>query len=170
MKRTFLLIAFLALGATFSFAQDKYGHLNFGNLIALMPETKAADAAIETFQKDLVAQGEKMAEDFRNKYAKLVSDDQAGTLTPKQAQEKAAVLEKEQQSILAFEQEVVQKVQAKRQELLKPIIDKAQAAIKTVAEQNGFAMIFDSSVFNSILFAENTEGVMPLVKAQLGIQ
>ena len=170
MKKTFLFICLIAFGATYSFAQDKYGHLNFGNLISLMPETKAADASIEAFQKDLVTKGEKMAEDFRNKYAKLVSDDQAGIITPKQAQEQAAVLEKEQQSILAYEQEVVGKVQAKRQELLKPILEKAQAAIKAVAEENGFAMIFDSSVFNSILFAEDTEGVMPLVKAKLGIQ
>ena len=156
-------------GSAYLYGQ-KYGHCNLGGLIAQMPETKAADSELETFQKQLVAKGEEMATKFQQNYAAFVKDAQEGILTPKQQQERQGALQQEQQAILQYEQEITQKVNEKREELLKPLFDKATEAIKAVAKENGYVMIFDTSVFNAVLFATDTEDVLPLVKAKLGLK
>lgn len=166
--RKFAILAFLMItSATVGMAQ-KYGHLNFGTLLAAMPETKAADQQLADFQKQLVAKGEKMAAEFQKKVEDFYKNQQ--TMTPVQATELQKKLEGEQQSILAYEQEIVQKINGKREELLKPIIDKAQKAIDEVAKEQGFTMIFDSSMFNTILFAEESVDVMVFVAAKLGLE
>ncbi|KAA3640713.1 MAG: OmpH family outer membrane protein [Bacteroidetes bacterium] len=166
MKRLGILITVILMSATMGMAQ-KYGHLNFGNLLSSMPETKAADANLESYQKQLVAKGEKMATDFQTKVNNYVNN--AQTMSPVQARETEEALEKERQSILAYEQEVIQKVNNKRAELLQPIVEKAEKAIADVAKEQGYTMIFDSSIFNALLYAGEAEDVMPFVAAKLGL-
>ena len=54
--------------------------------------------------------------------------------------------------------------------LLKPLLDRAEAAIKTVAKENGYSYIFDSSKGGAVLYSPESEDVLPLVKAKLGIK
>ncbi len=168
MKRITFLLAFCLLAAGPAMAQ-KYGHLNFGNLLSLMPETQAADTSLEAYRKQLVAKGEDMATKFKTNYEKLVEDVQAKTLAPKVQEAREAALAKEQQDIMAYEQEMSQKLQLKRQELLKPIVEKAEKAIQDVAKENGYQFIFDTSTFNAVLFVRESDDIMPLVKAKLGM-
>lgn len=159
----------LSIGITSAMAQTKYGHINFNGLVAQMTDTKAADSQLEAFQKQLVSKGEEMAKAFQGKVEKFRQDIQGGGVTPKVQQEREAALGKERDGILKYEQEVQQKLGAKRQELLQPIVEKAQKAIEEYAKANGYGMIFDTSVFNSVLFAQETEDLMPALKAKLGI-
>lgn len=169
MKKIFLLFSFTTLAVLASPAQ-KYGHLNFGLLVSGLPEVKAADAELEAYQKQLTAKGEEMAKTWQEKAQAFAQKAQSGEMAPVEQQKQQAALEKEREEILGYEQEINDKMQQKRQELLKPIIDKAEAAIKEVAQENGYLMIFDTSVFNSILFAQDTDDVLQLVKAKLGIE
>ena len=57
-----------------------------------------------------------------------------------------------------------------RNEMLKPIVARAQTAIDEVAKENGYVMVFDTSIFGAIMYAKDTEDIMPLVKAKLGIE
>lgn len=168
MKKSLILFSFLLSGFFHAGAQQ-YAHLNFGNLISLMPETEAANAELEAFQKQLVAEGEKMAEQFQKDYGEFVVAVQGGDLAPKDQQLRQQQLQKKQQEIQAYEQKVIQDVQAKRDELLGPIIDKAQKAIGEVAKEKGYKMVFDTSSFNSVLFAQDSLDILELVKAKLGI-
>lgn len=164
-----LLIAFVLVGAlTTSYAQ-KYGHLNFGNMLSLLPQTKTADEQLEAFQKGLVSKGELMAAEFKGNVAKYIAESQTGTMSPKIQQERQAALEKEQEAIKAYEAEVEQQVNAKREELLKPIVDLLEKTIQEVAKENGFTLVFDTGSFNAILHARDTDDLMPLVKKKLGI-
>ena len=61
-------------------------------------------------------------------------------------------------------------VEVKRQELLGPIIKKAKDAVTTVAKEKGYQLVFDSSIFGTILFAEDTTDLLPMVKVHLGIE
>jgi len=167
MMRQFLLLsAFLLIGAG-SVGAQKYGHLNFGNLISSLEATKAADSKLEAYQQQLVAKGETMAKEWQKKAQEFAKKAQAGELPPVKQKERQEALEKERAKILEYEQEVSQKVQQKRQELLEPIIAKAENAIDAVAEENGYEMIFDTSTFNAVLFAKESDNVMELVKAKL---
>lgn len=169
MKKIFFIV-FLFAAVSFQVDAQKYGHLNFGNLVAAMPDTKNADAQLETYQKDLVNKGENMVKAFQEKYGKFVSDVQSGALAPKDQQTRQMALQKEQQTIVEYENEVIQKVQDKREELLKPIIDKAQKAIDDYAKANGYTMIFDTSVFNAVLFVQDGDDLMDEIKAKLGLE
>jgi outer membrane protein len=92
---------------------------------------------------------------------------QGGNLAPIRQQEKEQALEADREKIIELQQSVQQKVQAKRQELLEPIVNKVEDAINSVAKENSYMMIFDTSVFNAILFAQDSDDVTELVKAKL---
>ncbi|MDX1942860.1 MAG: OmpH family outer membrane protein [Saprospiraceae bacterium] len=160
-----LMLLLLAIGAS----AQKYGHLNFGNLIALMPETKAADEELKKLQADLVAKGEVMAKAFQDKYVQALKDVQSGALSPLQQQQLQDTLEKQRQEITAYEQQITQELQKKREERLQPIVEKAEKAIAEVAKANGYVLVFDTSIFNAILFAQETDDIMPLLKTKLGL-
>lgn len=166
-KFLFAFLMVILSGATAS--AQKYGHLNFGNLITLMPETKDADTQLEAFQKELVAKGEEMASQFQVKYNKFVADVQSGTLSPVQQQEQQQALQKEQQDIINYEQEMQQKITEKRGELLQPIVEKAEKAIGEVAKEAGYTLVFDTSSFNVLLFAQDSDDLLPIVKTKLGL-
>jgi outer membrane protein len=167
IKIGFLLCAF-ALMMTNQVIAQKYGHLNSGNLLEILPEVSAADAELAALQKQMVAKGEGMAKALDTKIQAYVKQVQEKTLSPVQQQGKETALEGERQEILKYEQELTQTIQKKREELLSPILDKVNKAITEVGKENGYSMIFDISI-GSILFAEDTDDVMPLVKAKLGL-
>jgi len=169
MKKFTILAALLVMSITLAQAQ-KYGHLNFGNLISRMPETTAADAELKTYQEQLVAKGEEMAANFQAEATKFVQAAQAGNLSPQQQQTQQQALEAKQKEIAAYEQEVIQKVQTKRAELLGPIVQKAEEAVQAIAKENGYVMVFDTSEFNAILFAKDADDLYQLVAARLGIK
>jgi len=166
MKKLSLLVLVLLLTTTVSIAQ-KYGHINFGNLISAIPDTKAADIELEKFQQQLVTKGQNMAIAFEAKVDDYLQ--KAKTLTPVVAKGIETELEKERQTILGYEQEVQVKLNQKRAELLDPIVKKAQNAVNEVAKERNYIMVFDTSIFNAILYAQESEDIMVFVAAKLGI-
>lgn len=164
-------IFFLALifGASLS-AQNaaKYGHMNLGNLLELMPDTKKANDDLKVFADRLTAIDDSLGRALQSAAETLQREYDAGNLTPIQAQQRQAELQKQQEFLQKFEQEAQQKVGAKREELLGPILQKVDDAIRAVAKEHGFVMIFDTSS-GAMLFAADNEDVTALVKSKLGI-
>ncbi|PSR14357.1 MAG: hypothetical protein DA408_19060 [Bacteroidetes bacterium] len=169
MRNFLLFSAFLLIGLT-SIQAQRYGHLNLGNLISVMPEAVAANDSLKMIQEAMVAKGEEMAAQFKQDYIKFATDVKAGNLTPKVQQEQEESLSKRQQELGSLEQIIGQAIEQKRNELLAPILERAQDAIKAVAQENGYQFVFDTSIFGAIMFAEESEDLMPLVKAKLGIK
>lgn len=159
----FLLTSVLAL----PLGAQKYGHLNFANLLSEMPGTKAAEAELETYNKDLVAKGEQMVADLQARVAEVQG--QMDELPPVRLAELRAELAQQRDAIGAYEMQVQRDLETKRQELLGPLIQQARDAIDAVAERGGYAFVFDTSLFNTVLFAEEADDLMALVKAELGM-
>lgn len=161
----------LMLGAANLSAQAplKYGHMNLGNLLEALPETKKANEDLKAFTDKLTAKDDSLTKAFQQEVNQYQADYQAGKLPPIQAQELETQLQKKQQAIQQFEQEAQQTVAAKREELLKPILEKIDVAIKAVAGEGGYQMIFDTSS-GVALFANTTDDVTASVKKKLGIQ
>lgn len=164
------LIAIIAFGfiSTNSFAQ-KFGYLNLGNLVVQMPETKQADEALKVYQEGLIKKGEDMAKAFETSYTLFAKKYQEGGMTPKQAQEAEGKLGVERDAIAKYEQEVYNKIGQKRQELMSPILKKIETAINAIGDENGYTFIFDASMSNTILFAQDGDDVEALVKTKLGM-
>lgn len=169
MKKTIFLLAFVALATVSSFAQ-KYGHLNFGELISAMPETEVANTSLKGFQDGLIAAGEERAKKFQEKYVAFTQRVRGGDMTRAQQEAAQGELEKEQAELQGLEEEIEEKINARRSQLLEPIITKAEAAIKEFSKENGYLMVFDTSVFNAVLFAGESDDLMAQIKAKLGIK
>ena len=166
MKRTILTICFVALGLCTVKAQDKLGYINSNELLSIMPESVAMQDELQSYAKGLEsslgamqAEGEKKLADYQQNEA---------TMSELVKQDKIRELENIQQRILEFQQNAQESLSAKEQEVITPILDKARKAIDEVAKEGNFTYIFDASTGN-ILYANENENILPLVKAKLGL-
>jgi outer membrane protein len=154
---------------TFALKAQKFGHLNSGNLLVQMPETKGADAKLKVFQDSLIAIGEEKAKKLEQEFNAFVLAYREGNIPPAAAQKKQAEFQQKEAELADLEEEIMGQVAAKREELIAPIIEKVQAAINEIGKEAGYTMIFDTSIFNTILFAQDSDDIEPLVKAKLGL-
>lgn len=166
--KNWLPLVVFALVSTTMTAQTKFGHLNSGNLLEMLPEVKTANDGLKLFGDKLSLRRDSMALAFQEQVLAYQTAAQGGTLTGIQQQTKEAELQKMQESGQQFETVIQQLVQAKREELLKPILDKVDIAIKAVGKEGGYLYIFDTST-GATLYALETEDVLPKVKAKLGL-
>jgi outer membrane protein len=167
----FCLLFSLVTGISSVAAQDqpKYGHMNLGNLLEALPETKKANDDLKIFTDKLSAKDDSLQKSFQVEVKGYQDSLAAQIMPPIVAQKREAELQKKQQFIQQFEQEAQQTVSGKRDELLKPILAKIDVAIKAVAAESKYLMIFDTST-GVALFANTADDVTALVKKKLGIQ
>ncbi len=169
MKKILLAVSLFTLFLGMQLSAQKYGHLNSGNLLQTLPQVKTADAQMKTFQEGLMKKGEEMAKAFEQKFQVYAAKVQNGELSQIQRKQQEEALEKERNQIMTYEEEAAEQVATKREELLKPILEKVDAAIQAVGKENGYLMIFDTSIPNVILFVRDMDDVEPLVRKKLGI-
>ncbi|MEM8582960.1 MAG: OmpH family outer membrane protein [Bacteroidota bacterium] len=167
MKKLFFFCCLLALAL--SVQAQRYGHLNFSALLAQMPESAAAEAELQTLNDQLVAQGEEKLQELEASAQEFQAAQASDEFSPNQLRLMAEGVEAKRQGLLGFEQEAAQRLEQRRAELLEPVVVKAQQAVEAVAEANGFLMVFDTGVFNAVLYAEESEDLMDMVKENLGI-
>ena len=164
-KISSLLIVMIAVVAsTFAQKTNKLGYLNSSELISLMPESAKADSAVAKYAGELDA----LAQQMYTEYQKKTMDAQAKSKT--MTEEQLDVVGKElgdlEKRITDFQQSAQDKIESKKDKLYAPILQKANEAIKTIAKANGYNYIFDTAA-GSVLFADESDDIMPLVKAHL---
>lgn len=167
MKR-FLLAAFLVFSVVVTGFSQQYGHVNFGNLLSQMPNTKTAETSLEAYNQEQIAEGERLVKELEKDFMEVqaIVDD----IPPIKLREYEAKFQQRQQDILKYEQQISVNLEKKRQELLGPLIKQARDAIDAVAKEKGLKMVFDSSLFNALLFTDESTDLLPAVKAKLGIE
>ena len=165
MKKIILLAILTALNVSL-IAQNKLGYIDSQELLMLMPERNSAEKEVQEFAKSLEAQLTSMTAEYQQSVQNYQTNEASFTDLVKQ--DKIAEITGLEQRIQAFQQNAQQSIVAKEQELLGPILDKARNAIEEVAEEGGFTYIFDKSI-GSIVFAKESENVLPLVKKKLGL-
>jgi outer membrane protein len=166
MKKVLLSMSILLVGMS-AIAQTKIGYINSQEIVSLMPETKKANAEVETYQKTFVDQIKTMQTELESKYKAY----QAGAKTMSDAIKdvKEKELQDLQGRIGSFEQTAKEKIDDKVSELIAPINDKAQKAIEAVAKEKGYNYILDSSA-GGLLYATPSDNIIDAVKAKLGIK
>ena len=147
---------------------QKVGHVHFLQLLSQLPEIAVADSLLGVFQQGLQMKGDSMLTTLQTDYQAYVKEAQSGTLSQIQAQTKEAALQKQQQALQEFEQASQQLILAQRQSLYDPILNKVDAAIKEVGREEGYQMIFDSSV-QAMVYTSGAEDIMLKVMAKLGL-
>lgn len=166
----FLAVVVLVIGCTFSSkAQNpvKIGYIDFNALLAVMPGIDSVKIKLQSYQKTLTDQMDAMKAEFENKYQDYQS--QASSMSELIKQTKEKELTDLQGRIDAFQQKASQDLQAKQQELVAPFIDKAKAAVKDVAKEQKFTYVMNA-IEDVIIYKEESDDIMTLVKKKLGIQ
>ena len=161
-----ILITFLSIVAFNSNAQNKFGHLDSQELLLLMPERKAAENSIADFAKTLEAQLSAMSAEYQQGLQEYQANE--ANYNDLVKKDKEAEILGLQQRIQTFQQDAQQSLAAKEQELLEPVLSKARKAIEEVAKEGKYTYIFDKTG-GTILYANESEDVLPLVKKKLGL-
>jgi outer membrane protein len=160
----FLLFFFLQT----SLVAQKFGHLDSQRFMAEMPAAIKADKDLIVYRDKLLAATNQLQKDLDTRANAFAADYEAGKFTKTQAEDKYALLEKEQLSIFQRREEDETKLLKKREELFLPVFDQLEKAIKAVGKEQHFTFIFDSSLYNAILYKDCID-VTAAVKKKMGL-
>ena len=163
----FAVIVLLFSGMTAMAQTLKFGHIDSGALIQMMPQTKSADSTLKRFGESLDGQLKAMTAEYQTKLQSYQS--KADSLPDAILATKEKELTDLGQRIQDFQQTAQESIQSKKQEIYGPILKKAEDAIKEIAKEKSYSYIFDTSL-GSVIFAQEGDNIMPLVKAKLGIK
>ena len=138
-----LFVAALAILSLTAGAQAKFAHVNFSELVQLMPEADKARATMAASSKEAQETYQAMADEFNSKYQQYQQKAETWPASTRTAKEKE--LTDIQQRIAEFEQNVQAELQQQQQQLMAPIYQKAQDTINELAKKAGYIFVFDKS-------------------------
>lgn len=153
-------------GSITTLAAQKFGYVNSAAILAELPAVRAAEADLEALQKQLQKRGQDMVQQFQADVKVLEDKVAAGTMSPQEQQTEGGKLQKRQEEIGKFEQDMRSQLENKRNGLLEPIYDKVNVAIESIAKEQGYQLIFDQQV---LLYGEEVLDVTAAVKTKLGM-
>ena len=169
MKKTFLFTLIIFSTITFrSGAQTlKFGHIDSGALIQMLPQTKQADSTLKRFAETLDSQLKGMTTEYQGKLQQYQS--KVDSLPEAIRNYKEKELSDLGQRIQDFQQSAQESIQKKKEEIYGPILKKAEDAIKEIAKEKSYSYIFDTSL-GSVIYAQDSDNIMALVKTKLGLK
>jgi outer membrane protein len=169
MKKTifFAILVFSVISFQSTAQTLKFGHIDSGALIQLMPQTKQADSTLKRFGESLDSQLKGMTAEYQNKLQSYQS--KADSLPDAIRATKEKELTDLGQRIQDFQQTAQESIQKKKEEIYGPILKKAEDAIKEIAKEKSYSYIFDTSL-GSVIYAQESDNIMTLVKAKLGLK
>lgn len=145
----------------------KFGHVDFGKLIELMPGQDTVKTAMTKYAQTLQDQYTSMQTELQTKIDEYTRAKETMSAIIKQTKEKE--IGDLQSRMEAFQQSAQQDLSDQETKLTTPFIEKAKKAISDVAKEGGYTYIFNN-VEGFLLYTDGGEDVMPLVKKKLGIQ
>lgn len=171
MKKLFVFVFTIALIISVQSVQAqtkiKLGHIDSNELMSMMPGRDSAQKVLEAYAKSLEDQLKVMSGEFETKYQDYQAHEKDYLEPIKQAKQKELV--DLQNRITDFQTQAQDLLSEKEAELVQPLIDKAKKAIADVAIEKGYTYIFDIGV-GALLYYQDSDDIMPFVKAKLGIQ
>lgn len=167
MKKFLIIIAAALLSFTTGYAQKaKFGHVDYGEIMKVMPGIDTAQQALIEYQQELEAVGKQMADEFKTKqaeYANLANTTTSSAILKVKEDELTKLYTRLQDFVSSSEADM----QRKQLELLQPFQDRLLAAIKKVAEANKYTYVFDVTL---CAFHNDADDLTAAVKAELGIK
>lgn len=147
---------------------QKYAYVTSGAILEKMPEMEQMKSNLEGYQAQLQKKGQQMLQEFQTQQADAAAKKERGELSPVQEQKILEELQKKQDELLNYEQEMQNMLLTKQEELLKPILERVNTAIQDISKEDQYTMVFDMSS-GAVLFADSTSDITPKVKLKLGI-
>jgi outer membrane protein len=162
-----VLFAAMALVTMTGFAQPKFAHVNFTELVQLMPEADKAREAMNASQKEASETFQSMYEEYQTKMQQY--QQKASTWTQAIRESKEKELADIQQRIQEFEQNVQQELANQQQQLFAPIQKKAQETVDKLAKAGHYIYVFEVSQLLYFDPSQSTD-LTPAARKALGIK
>ena len=140
MKKIFAIAAMALM--TIAASAQKIGHVNFTELVQLVPEADEARATLQAVSKEADETLQSFYEEYQTKLNQYQQKQSSWTPAIKEAKEKE--LMDIQQRLQENQQTFQQEIQAKQNELMAPIYDKVQETLKKLATEQGITVLFDT--------------------------
>ncbi|MBD5218162.1 MAG: OmpH family outer membrane protein [Bacteroidales bacterium] len=167
MLKKILVAVALALPMFASAQTLKVGLVDINEVLAAMPETKAAQTKLEEAQKRYEAEYQKLGEEFQKKYEE-VANMKADEL-PAIKERKTRELQEFQQKISQFEQQVQTSMAQMQEAELAPIYQKINTAIEAVGKEGNFSLMQMNNPQIVLFYQDPVVNATPLVKQKLGL-
>lgn len=166
MKKLVAMVLLLAPVCVFA---QKFGHIDSGSIIQLMPEYTQAQNELQTLQKQYQDEFNYLQEELTKK-----NDDyqaQASTLPDNIKQRREQELEELYAKMQQFAQDSQMNLEKASREKMNDITTKVLKAIQSVGDEGGYTCIFDSAdgVIPYISTTATTD-VTEQVKSKLGVK
>ncbi|HEY9113684.1 MAG TPA: OmpH family outer membrane protein [Bacteroidales bacterium] len=167
-KKLVALFALVVLVSSTGFSQAplKLGYIDSNEILAAMPETDSLQKELKKYAEYLDNQMATMAQEYQAKITNY--QENMNTMSDLIRQTKEKEITDLQARIQAFQQSADGDLNTKQAKLFNPLIDKVKNAITAVGKENGYTYIFDVGT-GALVFFENGDNVLPLVKKKLGI-
>lgn len=146
----------------------KFGHIDFQQLLQLMPEREAAKTALEKIQTDLESKLGAMQKEYSDKGKEYVALAQAKDTNEALLKAKQDEVQSIQERIQTFQQTAQESLQKEESKQFQPVIEKARKAINDVAKEQGLIYVFE---VNGVLYhSEQSVDLLSMVKTKLAIK
>ena len=164
--KSLLIAALLFVGISQTVqAQAKVAHINVSDLMAAMPDMKAAQAQLDKVTKTYDTEYNTMVEEFRKKVGQY--EKEASTVTDAVNDTRSKEVQDMQKRIQDYQQNATKELQDKQTAIFKPILEKSRLAIQKVAKAKGYQYVLDSSTGSGVLLADGPD-LLNDVKKELG--
>ena len=161
------LVLLVSVSGLFAQTNAKLGYINSAELMQLMPGKDTVEARITEYRSSLEQTMQVMYQEYQGKVAEYQNN--AATMSQIIKQTKEREIQDLETRIQQFQQSADTDLQAKQAELFAPLTTRAKDAINAVAKEKGYTYVFDLSV-GAVIYYENADNLMPLVKTKLGIK
>ena len=164
-KNIAVAIVLFVAASGFVNAQSKVAHINVSELLAEMPEMKAAQAELQKLQETYRADIESSMTELKNKYTQYSNE--ASSKSAEENEKRALELQGFEKNIGEAQQAAQQELAKKQAELFEPISKKAKEAIEKVAAAQGYDYVMDATQGGGLIVAKGPD-LLPAVKQELG--
>ena len=154
MKRILLIAAAASMFSLAATAQTKFAHVNFGELVQLMPEADSAMVQLEAANNEAQETYNSMVSEFQSKYDQF--EQKQATWTPAVRESKQKELMDIQTRVQEFQQAIQQDMNQLQNTLMAPIYQKAQEVVTNLAKEKGVIYVYDSS---TLLYIDSAQSI-----------
>lgn len=166
MKKIIFIAAAAIVTFTTSAQNLKFAHVNFNELVMLMPEADSARAQMAASQQEAQETYKSMYEEYQTKGQQY--QQKSSTWTPAIRESKEKELGDIQSRLQEFEQNIQQELTQQQNQLMAPIQQKAIDAVNKLAKDGGYIYVFETGSLLYVNAAQSTD-LTPAARKSLGI-
>jgi outer membrane protein len=171
MKKSILTIALcvLCFALPSVVKAQKVAHINFQEIITLMPEYKTASTEYDLYQASLEDELRQIETDAMAENERYQAEMKKPAPNQTRLKILAQTLEMFQRDYQEKQQSIQDSLKLKMAELVAPIKTKIEEAVAEIAKEKGYTHVIDSG-YGILIYADEAHSLDELVKAKLNIK